>query len=268
MQDVWINGVKSNQVGASDRGLSYGDGLFETIAISDSHPELLDAHFKRLALGLDRLGFPDDVIGLVKHDLSTICLEGDAVLKITVTRGVGLRGYALPPKTEVTRIISVSMRPALSDNSEKGVAVRLCNYRLPINPVLAQIKHLNRLDQVMARSEWDDQSISEGIVLDAEGYIVEGTMSNLFWVASGIVYTPLIDRCGVKGVMRDHLLSIMRNENIAVEQVRSPLNALLQADEVFICNSLIGIWPVIQIDDREYAIGPMTRKLQQLLSRK
>ena len=81
MQDVWINGVKSNQVGASDRGLSYGDGLFETIAISDSHPELLDAHFKRLALGLDRLGFPDDVIGLVKHDLSTICLEGDAVLK-------------------------------------------------------------------------------------------------------------------------------------------------------------------------------------------
>lgn len=269
MQDVWINGLKSNQVQVNDRGLCYGDGVFETIAITNGLPELLDAHLQRLELGLTRLGFPSDTISLVKNDLAKLPLYDNAVLKITVTRGAGLRGYAPPADTNATRILSLSALPATqADKAKEGVTVRLCSYRLPLNPALAQIKHLNRLDQVMARREWNDISISEGIVLDSEGYLVEGTMSNLFWITNNKVYTPLIDRCGVKGVMRDHLLSIIQSEEIDSSQGRFYANELEQADEVFICNSLIGIWPVIQINDHVIEVGPVTRKLQQLLSRK
>ena len=261
----WINGLPETEIAVSDRGLAYGDGLFETVLVQKGRLHLFEEHLQRLAKGLRKLSFPESVINDLKEDIAQVSLPDEAVLKIMVTRGAGQRGYALPASQHPRRIIMLADLTDFSSQAQLGVALTRCRYQLPINPALAQIKHLNRLDQVMARQEWDDPSIAEGVVTDTEGYIVEGTMSNLFWVHNGCLYTPLIDRCGVKGVMRDHLIKLASQMGLLVEEGRYKPEVLNGADEVFICNSLIKIWPVTRIDQKTFSIGSMTQNLQQAL---
>lgn len=264
---TWVNGVEQENVAANDRGLSYGDGLFETIAVVAGQPLLLEQHLSRLEKGLQALKFPSEVLSQVRRDLAALVLPETAVLKITVTRGVGQRGYALPTPTEVTRIITITDAPDFTGRQAEGVKLHHCEYRLPHNPVLAQIKHLNRLDQVMARSEWTDPAIAEGVVCDVEGYVVEGTMSNILWFKEGVAYTPLLDKCGVRGVMLDYLLYHLQLLKIEVKQGRYLTDELLSADEVLVCNSLIGIWPVVTLSGAQFGIGTMTRQLQDVLKK-
>ncbi|PIE23783.1 MAG: aminodeoxychorismate lyase [Neptuniibacter caesariensis] len=262
----WVNGLESDQLSVQDRGLAYGDGLFETILIQASKPCLLDEHLQRLARGLQALSFPDSVLDELRADLKQLVLPEQAVLKIIITRGQGDRGYLIPAVQSANRILLLSPVGDFTDQRNKGVRLRLCQYKLSIQPILAGIKHLNRLDQVLARAEWDDPEIAEGIVSDIDSFIVEGTMSNLFWVKNGCLYTPEIDRCGVQGVMRDHIIRLATAAELSVETGHYYKNALLAADEAFICNSVVGIWPVIAIAEQAFAIGPMTRDLQQMLS--
>lgn len=266
MQEVWINGVKSDQIGAADRGICYGDGLFETIAIINGQPQLLAQHLHRLSMGFSQLGFPEALIDQVASKIKDLTLDGNQVLKVTVTRGEGARGYAPPEHVSATIILSLSRSTSKTENTLQGVSLTQCRHQLPINPALAKIKHLNRLDQVLARSEWTSPDIVEGVVTDTEGFVVEGTMSNIFWVGSKGVVTPLIDRCGVQGVMRDHLIKLLSKESVDFKEGRYKSCDLLAASEVFICNSLIGIWPVVSIGNQHYDIGPLTRKLQTLLA--
>lgn len=267
MTKYWINGVLADQVSINDRGLSYGDGLFETIAVIDGKPHLFDQHLDRLRLGLERLKFPDGTIDTVKKDIQALSLSGNQTLKLTVTRGLGERGYKLPATCVPTRIISLAESSDFAQQRQQGISVRLCQQRLGHNPILAGIKHLNRLEQVLARSEWSDSDITEGIVSDLDGNLVEGTMSNLFWVHEGVLYTPKIDQSGVKGVMRDRLIELADQLSLVVVEGNYPESVLDSAEEVFICNSLIGIWPVITIDGKPVSIGPITRDLQLLLSK-
>jgi len=260
---TWLNGQPANQISVSDRGLSYGDGLFETIQIRSGRPLLLADHWRRLQTGLARLKFPESTLPLLQSDLASLELPEAGVLKLIVTRGPGGRGYRLPDETAVSRIVALAPLPEfVSDPAEKGIRVRLCETRLGFNPLLAGIKHLNRLEQVLARSEWDAPEIAEGIVADLEGYLVEGTMSNLFWVKQGVLYTPLLDRCGVAGIVRDRLIDIAGREGVEVVEGRFTTDSLFEADEVFVCNSLINIWPVVAIDESHYQVGEMTRRLQ------
>lgn len=269
MQATWVNGTATDQINIADRGLGYGDGVFETIEVIGGYPQRLPQHLSRLAYGLARLGFPDQVASQVESDLAQLPLCGDQTVKVIVTRGEGLRGYAPPQTVSATRIITVAERALNTAKMEKGVVARVCDYRLPLNPALAQLKHLNRLDQVMARAEWQDPNISEGVMLDAEGFVVEGTMSNLFWYdpEKGEVQTPLIDRCGVKGVMRDHLIGLLKRESISVVEGRFLPSVLMQANDLFMCNSLIGLWPIVTLDNKHYDVGPITRLLQSILQR-
>ncbi|WP_415884593.1 aminodeoxychorismate lyase [Neptuniibacter sp. QD34_54] len=267
MTKYWINGVLADQVSINDRGLSYGDGLFETIAVIDGKPHLFDQHMERLQIGLDRLKFPEGTIEAVKNDIQALSFSGNQTLKLTVTRGLGERGYKLPATCVPARIISLSDSADFAQQRQQGVSVRLCQQRLGLNPVLAGIKHLNRLEQVLARSEWSDPDIAEGFVSDLDGNLVEGTMSNLFWVQDGVLYTPKIDLSGVKGVMRDRLIVLANELSVEVIEGGYPESVLDSAEEVFICNSLIGIWPVITIDGKPLNIGPITRDLQLLLSK-
>lgn len=265
MSKVWINGSLQTHVTVNDRAFTYGDGLFETIRVRSSKPELLDAHLKRLEDGLVRLKYPRNVFTQLLSELEEIAFSGDQVLKLIVSRGEGLRGYSLPDKTNSTRVIQLSELSDYSCQSESGVAIRTCQYQMAINPVLAGIKHLNRLEQVMARSEWQDQTIADGVVTDLDGYVVECTMSNIFWSDHQTVYTPGLERCGVKGVMRDHVISKLAEQGIVVQEGNFTLADLKNADEIFITNSLIQVWPVIQYDDITFDIGPVTRNLQKLL---
>ena len=241
-----INGQASEQVSAVDRGLHYGDGLFETLAVVAGRPCLWGEHMQRLASGCHRLRLPRPDAGQLLVDAHReIPRHGEGVLKILVTRGVGQRGYAPPPTPVPTRVVEFSPRPIDPEPyREQGVAVRYCAIRLGRNPALAGIKHLNRLEQVLARAEWDDAEIGEGLMMDTEGLVVEGTRTNLFLVRDGGLVTPRVDRCGVAGIMRAQVMALARALDIAVAEADLTPEDVAHAPGAFLCNSLIGLCPV------------------------
>ena len=145
------------------------------------------------------------------------------------------------------------------------VAVSISKLRLAIQPALAGIKHLNRLDNVLARNEWHDAQIAEGLMCDDLGFVIEGTMSNLFAVQNNALYTPVLKKSGIEGVIRNRIIELAKASNILVQQVAITPVQLFQMNEVFLTNSLIGIWPVMQIDKQVFIKGPVTRMLMENL---
>ena len=260
--------MESELVPASDRGLQYGDGVFETVAVAGGRPQLWHLHMQRLQEGCRRLGITMPSVELLQAEAARLCDgQARAVLKIIITRGSGGRGYRPAADAQPRRILSLHPWPDYPPQwATDGVAVRLCTTRLGINPQLAGLKHLNRLEQVLGRAEWDDGAIAEGLMLDAEGHVIEGTMSNLFMVRGGVVHTPTVDRCGVAGVMRTRLLELLKQQGVRCEMRTLELTELGTADEVFLCNSIIGIWPVRRFEQYIYAPGPLTQRLQQALA--
>ncbi len=263
-----IDGMESELVPASDRGLQYGDGLFETIAVTDGRLQLWRRHMQRLQEGCERLGIAMPADELLLAEAAHLCRDQErAVLKIIVTRGSGGRGYRPTADAQPRRILSLHPWPDYPSHwARDGVVVRLCSTRLGLNPQLAGLKHLNRLEQVLARTEWDDGSIAEGVMQDVEGQLVEGSMSNLFLVRDGVLQTPPVDRCGVAGVMRAHLLALAQRHGLPCEIRTLDVDAMGTADEVFLCNSIIGIWPVRQFEQYSYRPGALTQLLQQFLA--
>lgn len=262
-----INGRSADCIATTDRGLLYGDGLFETLAVVDGVLCHWHRHLSRLQAGCERLGI--QAVDAVTLEQECLMIAGDidrAILKVIVTRGSGGRGYRVPDKPATTRIVQLHDWPAYSPAcAEHGVAVRVCNTRLGHNPALAGIKHLNRLEQVLARQEWDDADIMEGLLRDSSGYLIEGSMSNLFLVREGCLLTPDLQHCGVAGIMRTLILELARQLSIDVQVSHIEMRHLMEADEVFICNSLIGIWPVVAVESRAFTIGTITTRLQNLL---
>jgi 4-amino-4-deoxychorismate lyase len=263
---VLVNGKDQRSVGVLDRGLNYGDGVFETIAVNDSIPRLLEFHWQRLEHSCRALAIPLD-LGLVQEEAASL-LEAHplqrGILKIVVTRGVDGLGYQYGPGCENTRIVSLhrSAKPN-PDNAKIGIAARICDARLARQQRLAGIKHLNRLEQVLARAEWNDTSIAEGLMRDTEGWVVEGTRSNLFIVENGRLVTPRLDYCGVSGVMRRAVMEIICNDlSIACGVEDISKQRLLSARELFVCNSVFGVWPVNRIDDKRWSPGAITRQIQ------
>lgn len=263
-----INGEERTQLDATDRGLQYGDGLFETLAVRDGAPEHWERHLRRMHDGAQRLGIPVPDPQLLAEEAARVCHDGGrGVLKIILTRGAGGRGYRSPVQPTPTRVLSLHPWPDYpADHAEQGVRLRLCRTALGLNPALAGIKHLNRLEQVLARSEWDDADIAEGLMLDSDGRLVCGTMSNLFLVRDGELYTPELTRCGVEGTTRARVLETAADHGIRCHITDLQLDALWGADEVFVCNSIIGVWPARQVEQHSYTCGPVTRRCIQWLS--
>lgn len=268
MTDILINGVADGQLAALDRGLQYGDGLFETLRICASRPCLWSAHMARMKQGCTRLGIPMPAEMLLRQEAENLCAGvDDGVLKIVLTRGSGGRGYRPPEVPEPTRLLARFPAPEYPPEiATQGVAVRICEIRLGHSPTLAGLKHLNRLEQVLARAEWQDTEIAEGLMQDIEGNIIEGTMSNLFMVKAGTLRTPELSRCGVAGVMRAQVMAAAERLEMPVGEGRLGLRDLAAADELFLCNSVIGIWPVRELAGREYTPGPVTAHLAAAVS--
>lgn len=261
----WIDGRPGELLPVRDRGLAYGDGLFETIAVSDGKPTLFDRHLARLAEGCVRLGLPLD-LALVRTEVLAFCAElGAGVAKLMVTRGDGLRGYAPPQPAKPRRILQGSPRPSYpAEHAERGVRLFPCRTRLAEQPLLAGLKHLNRLEQVLARAEWQDLEHAEGLLLDTSGRVVEGVYSNLLLLKDGVLLTPDLSRCGVAGVMRAELLAQAESLGVRCEVRDIGLDELWLADEVLLCNSLYGVWPVIGLQGHRWPVGALTRKLQAI----
>lgn len=264
MLECLVDGEISDRIFAADRGLQYGDGLFETIVVVGGQPRFWQGHIDRLAAGCERLGISPTPQSVLLRELNTVSAgRPRCIVKIIITRGASDRSYSPATLSQNNRIVSSHAWPAEDrDPGMLGIRARLCDLRLGIQPVLAGIKHLNRLEQVMARSEWEDPQVQEGVLLDREDHVISGVSSNIFLVYSGRLLTPRLDRCGIRGVMRNAILNAFRER---CEQRRLMLDMLPEADEIFVCNSVQGVLPVIRIDHWEYEIGPLTREVQKWL---
>jgi len=265
---ILVNGECREHIEVSDRGFQYGDGLFETIAVINGKPVYLDRHLERLHAGCRRLYIPFPGHELLTFEAKKLSQQSsNAVLKLILTRGSGGRGYRQPDVIQTTRVLSTHPFPDYPDHYiEQGILARFCDIRLGLNPALAGLKHLNRLEQVLARAEWTDPEIQEGIVLDMNEHVIEGTMTNLFYVKKGDLYTPSLSLSGVAGIVRGIIIALSPDLGISVVEHVFTKNELLSADEIFVCNSIIGIWPVKQIAKKCIPVGMRTRQLQACLA--
>ncbi|WP_266158425.1 aminodeoxychorismate lyase [Dyella silvatica] len=257
---ILVNGQPEGAIDPQDRGLTYGDGLFETIRFVDQKAPLWPRHMRRLQDSCARLRLPCPEPECLWQEAQAV-LHGlpQAIVRMTITRGVGERGYALPATARPTRIVAAFPMPALSvDVYRHGLRMRLCETRLSMQPQLAGIKHLNRLEQVLARAEWSDPAIAEGLLCDGDGRVVSAIMANLFAVIDGALVTPALERCGVSGVARAEVLAIRE------VQVRDlSLSELWQASELFLSSSVRGMLPVRALDDKTFLPGPVAHAMQQ-----
>ncbi len=269
-----INGKSVDELTAHDRGLHYGDGLFETITVENKQLLCWDEHLKRLERGCVKLNIAVPDKNILKNEVSALIkTKSRGVIKIIISRGGGGRGYKISENIEPTRIISLYPWSSQYDkNSSSGVKTRICSYRYAKNPFLAGIKHLNRLEQILARSEWNDDSIAEGIVMDSENYIIEGTMSNIFCIIGKTLYTPDLSACGIEGIVREKIIELASNlkfkddlTSLNVEIKKIPLEFLMNAEEIFMCNSIIGVWPVNIIDKTKFSNHKKTQNIIKTL---
>jgi 4-amino-4-deoxychorismate lyase len=263
MSGSWIDGVPGASVPLDDRGLQYGDGLFETMLLREGRVRFLEAHLARLAAGCARLGISLNGLAPLRAEIAAAAKVAPplAILKLIVTRGSGpRRGYAATDCAP-RRLLTLFTAPAAVDAAGEGVAARLATLRLGENPALAGLKHLNRLENVLAASEPEHATVFESLLLDAAGHLVGGTMSNVFAVRDGRVLTPPVDRCGVAGVLR----GIVRREcaalGIGFEERRFRLGELLAADEVFVTNARIGVVCLRRVGEHHFSMNEVASRL-------
>ncbi len=263
---ILINGKPQTQIAVTDRGFQYGDGLFETIEILNNQLVFFDQHLQRLERGCQRLLLPalnKPLIIQEAKQLTNHCPNG--ILKIIITRGSGGRGYRQPQLISPTRVLSYHPLPKYPDSFQQGVKLRFCQQRLALNPTLAGLKHLNRLEQILARAEWSDDSIQEGLMLDINDQVIEGTMSNVFFVIQGKLYTPSLEQSGIAGIIRDFVIRSAKKLGIETKQGFFTKKDLFIADEIFVTNSVIGIWAVQFLEQQSFAKGSITQQLQREL---
>lgn len=239
----FVNGVPSTSLALADRGLHYGHGLFETARLAAGHLPLWAYHLRRLAADAPRLGIPF-AADVLEAQLSQ-CLAvvpADGVLKIMVTAGTGPRGYRTPEAGAATHVIQYF--PPLA--APAAAILQPCAYTLPDNPRLAGIKHLNRLDQVLAAQEL--AAGHDGLLLNARGEVIETLSGNVFVRYRGQWLTPATTQAGVAGVMRAYLCAqVLPSLGIAVATTSVTLAQLAAADELFICNAVAGVRPVAAV---------------------
>ncbi|MGD2082872.1 MAG: aminodeoxychorismate lyase [Chromatiales bacterium] len=257
-----IDGEERDRVSARDRGFQYGDGLFETLSVEAGVPCLWDRHMARLDKGCRRLGIPmPDPRRLAAEADQEIGGAARGVLKIIVTRGQGGRGYRPPETPRALRVVEFGRGPSHPESwKTRGICVRRCSTRLSRNPATAGIKHLNRLEQVLARAEWTDPDVAEGLMLDTADQLIEGTMTNLFLVDDQGIATPDLSQCGVAGVMRQLVMDLARSQGIPAEVRPLGWGDLERARGIFLTNSVVGAWPVRDlaghaIDTRALPLG-------------
>lgn len=262
-----INGETRDRLPVTDRGLHYGDGLFETMALRHGRVRFLQRHLRRLREGCLRLLLPVPEETRITAEIDALVAGADhGTLKLVITRGSGPRGYRLPQKVRATRILGFSAdAPVPPADEPAGMKVMMCRTRAGINPVLAGIKTLNRLENVLAAAEWQRAAAHEGLMLDAEDRLVGGTMSNVFLVQRGALHTPALGRSGVHGVMRAAVMDLARTLGVPVLERDIGGRDLDNADSLFLTNALMGVRPVDSLADRHYAPCALTRDLASAL---
>lgn len=262
-----VNGMHGNLISIRDRGLLYGDGVFRTLRASGGHALHWPLHYQKLLHDCTALGIACPDPGLLSAELNELlALHPDGAIKLIVTRGQGMRGYAPPIRVEPTHLWDVSPLPGFpADWATSGIRARLCQLRLGQQPRLAGIKHLNRLENVLAAAEWNDAGIAEGLLMDAAGNVIAGTRSNLFVVTQGKLITPDLSRCGVAGVQRDRVMAWAKRHDMPLQVRDISLDEVLHADELFVVNSIMVLWPLRELEQNRWSDFPIAMQIRQSL---
>lgn len=268
-----VNGKQGNLISIRDRGLLYGDGVFRTLRALHGKAQHWPLHYQKLQHDCTALGIACPDIALLSAELEWLLMQyPDGVVKLIVTRGQGTRGYAPPADVEPTHIWNVTPLPDYpADRATLGIKVRMCQLLLSQQPRLAGIKHLNRLENVLAAAEWNntephDADVAEGLLMDAEGNVIEGTRSNLFLVSRGKLITPDLSRCGVAGMQRDRVMAWAAQHNMPLQVCDVGLDEVMHADELFVVNSIINIWPIRELEQRCWSDFPIAAKIRHDLN--
>lgn len=264
---ILVNGVAADSVAATDRGLAYGDGVFRTLQARRGRLQCWNRQYRKLAHDCAALGIHCPAEELLAKELAqAVTPSGDEVVKIIVTRGSGVRGYAPPPSPSPTRIIMTASLPVYPEEfASAGVKVRWCRTRLSYQPRLAGVKHLNRIENVLARAEWSDPAVPEGLMLDEDGHVIGGTMTNLFLMEGGNLVTPGLSRSGVAGVTRERVLEAAGVLGASCREEPVSQARLLDADEALLVNSVIGVWQIRECGDRGWKPGAFTGRVRKWL---
>ena len=270
MSGLLINGIASDYVSANDRGLHYGDGLFETIACTGTRAQFIDDHLDRMQHGARVLGIAFPGRQLILDDIDSLLINSRAasVIKLVLTRGSGKRGYRPPERQASTRVCMLGAWPEYIDRWKRdGITARMCKTPVSVNPELAGLKTLNRMENVLAAGELAGD-VDEGIMTDADGQVIEGTMSNLFAVIDGSLVTPDLSRCGIAGIMRAQIIDIAKTNAMKIEIRNMDRDELLSASELFVCNSLIGVCAVRRLEQLEFTADTITRTIKTNLQKR
>ena len=264
-----VNGRPEGALAVLDRGLHFGDGLFETIACLNGRARFLGLHLDRLRHGCARLGIRFNEYEVLRAEVAQMAAgPRPAIVKLLLTRGPATaRGYAARGDEAATRVLLRQPWPADDPAlAREGIRARTGALRLGENPALAGMKHLNRLEQVLARGEWQDPAIHEALLFSSCGHLISGTMTNVFLVRDGQLLTPRLDRCGVEGVMRRVVLREARAAGLMAGEYGLVQQDLDVATELFVTNARVGIWPVRELDGRRFGARPVTDQLQRRLA--
>lgn len=264
---IRVNGQATAMLNARDRGLAYGDGVFRTLRTDAGQPVWWADHYAKLEADCSvlMLDCPDQ--NELRAEVCQVAEAGQGVVKIVLTRGMGARGYAIPEDPATTCVVLASALPQQVKPAD-GIHARWCEFRLARQPRLAGVKHLNRLENVLARAEWDDPEIFEGLLCDDQGVVISGVMSNVFWVKAGELFTPDLSQCGVAGVARMRLLRAAARRGMRAHIDRFLPAELLAADEVMICNSLVGVRRVARLAGTTWSSAGWTTLLNDALYEK
>lgn len=259
-----INGQWQTMLAANDRAVQFGDGCFTTAAVSGGNICFIERHLQRLKLACERLMLPFAQWDTLENEMRQLGeREERAVLKVVISRGAGGRGYSAASCESPTRMLSLSPYPDFYTGwRERGISLALSPVCLGVNPSLAGIKHLNRLEQVLIRTHLEQTSAEEALVLDSDGWLTECCAANLFWRKGIKVFTPYLDRAGVRGIMRQHIMNSLTDAGWPLQETREKIDALADADEIVICNALMPVVPVNQAESWHYR----SRELYQFLA--
>lgn len=253
-------------VSVFDRSFLYGDGLFETLRVCRGQPFRWRQHLERLHHGAEFLGlklpFADDALGRFAEQLIAMNHLPDGLLRITLSRGVGVRGYSPKGADHPTMVMSLHPLPTVEDPT-RGWRLLTSSRRLPAGESLAQHKTTNKLAQILARAEADAAGADEALLLNTDGFVVEGASSNLFWVQSAVICTPPMTSGVLAGVTRAVVLEICRELFLPVQESTVTPMELRRADGVFLTLSSFGVMLAAELDGLPLAQSPLVEKLHR-----
>ena len=271
-QSYLINGSFDHTISPFDRGFAYGDGVFRTLVMRNGVPESWPQHYQKLVADCAAINIVCPSAELLMSDLQQLFLidaqrdEKSSVAKIIITRGEGNRGYTPPAITAPMRVVTKSVMPEYPETRfTDGVNLTVCETRLAAQPLLAGIKSLNRLENVLARMEWNSTDIADGIFLDANGNVIECTAANIFARFGDTLITPNLTQCGVAGITRQRIIDLAHTIPLKISIETFGLENLFTADEIIICSSLYGAWQVKNIQEKLIKTGALAANIRAAL---